>query len=352
MSAPQPRFDPARVNDALAGRMLDVCFHLLPGGRKSGREFVVGDIHGGPGRSLSAVVEGAKAGTWADFADNGLKGGPLDLWMQARNLAFPEALREAAQWLGMTPNGVTPNHVTMRTPNRVTLHPPTGPTLPHDATPGTEADWRELAALRRVSVESVCAATHLGTLLFGSVCGSRCWILTDARRLIAEARRMDGRLFPAIGSLNERKAHTIKGSVKNWPVGLVLSNYSPEPDAPYLVTEGGPDYLTALDLAFADKPDRLRWHPIAFLGAGTASEIHAEALPMLRGRRARFYPHADDAGGNAAGRWAAQFAALGANVDAFSFAGLRKADGSPVKDLNDCTRIHPDDAAEMKGLLP
>ncbi len=165
---------------------------------------------------------------------------------------------------------------------------------------------------------------------------------------------MDGKPFPAIGELSARKAHTLKGSVKSWPVGLVPSAHSPEPDAPFLVIEGGPDYLAALHFAFADKPDRLRWHPIAFLGAGTANEIHPEALPILRGRQARFYPHHEPsgAGGKAVSKWAEQFAAIGATIDAFSFVGLRKSDGSAVKDLNDCTRIHPDDAGELEGLLP
>jgi hypothetical protein len=31
---------------------------------------------------------------------------------------------------------------------------------------------------------------------------------------------------------------------------------------------------------------------------------------------------------------------------------LRKADGSPVTDLNDATQIHPEDAHELEGLLP
>lgn len=343
----QPRYDAAAVKAALADRMLDVAMHLFPNGKKAGREVHVGDIVGNPGESLKIIIEGDRAGTWCDFAE-GTKGGPIDLWMGARNQAFPDALREAAQWLGIAPigNGAT------ATPKREEKPAPIAMKLPDDATPGTKADWRELAALRHVSIESVCAATHLGTLLFGTVCGSRCWILTDARRFIAEARRMDGKLFPAIGELSERKAHTIKGSVKSWPVGLVPSNYHPDPHAPFVVAEGGPDYLAALHFAFADKPDRLRWHPIAFLGAGTAREIHTEALPLLRGRRVRLYPHADSAGTLAGAKWAAQFAALGATVDAFSFEGLRKATGEPIKDLNDCARIHPEDAAELEGLLP
>ena len=280
--------------------------------------------------------------------EQGLGGDAVALWQRERGGTAGEALRAVAAWSGIPPisNGTT------ATPKREGKPAPIAMKLPDDATPGTKADWLELAALRHVSIESVCAATHLGTLLFGTVCGSRCWILTDARRLIAEARRMDGKLFPAVGDIGERKAHTIKGSVKSWPVGLVPSNYHPDPHAPLVVVEGGPDYLAAMHFAFADKPDALAWHPIAFLGAGTASAIHPEALPLLRGRRVRLYPHVDSAGTLAGAKWAAQFAALGATVDAFSFEGLRKATGEPIKDLNDCARIHPEDAAELEGLLP
>ena len=100
------------------------------------------------------------------------------------------------------------------------------------------------------------------------------------------------------------------------------------------------------------RPSALASHRLS--GAGTASEIHGEALALLRGRRTRFYPHHEPsgAGGKAVSKWAAQFAAIGATVDAFDFAGLRKADGSAVKDLNDCTTIHPDDAGELESLLP
>ena len=38
-----------------------------------------------------------------------------------------------------------------------------------------------------------------------------------------------------------------------------------------------------------------------------------------------------------------QLADAGADVDAFSLAGLRRMDGQPVKDLCDLAAIHPDD---------
>jgi hypothetical protein len=222
--------------------------------------------------------------------------------------------------------------------------------------PGTEADRRALAALRHVHLAAPVAGSHLGTLFFGQVLGFPSWILTDSRRLCAEARRMDGQPFPAVGTLGARKAHTLRGSVKSWPVGLAVHRWALADFRAILIVEGGPDYLAALHFMLAagragSEGDCL---PIAFLGAGVASHIHPEALPLLAGCRVRFYPHheASEAGLRAVERWGNQLTDRGCECDAFSFAGLRRADGRPVKDLNDCTQIHPEDAPLLQNLLP
>jgi hypothetical protein len=67
---------------------------------------------------------------------------------------------------------------------------------------------------------------------------------------------------------------------------------------------------------------------------GAACSIHKDALPMFRGKRVRIFGHADDAGRSAVQRWAEQLQRVQAQVDCYSFDGLIKADGSPVKDLN------------------
>ena len=85
---------------------------------------------------------------------------------------------------------------------------------------------------------------------------------------------------------------------------------------------------------------------------GASMAIHEHALPLLAGKRIRIFPHADPAGTKAGERWAVQLEAVGADVDCFSFFGLRKADGSPLTDLNDATQIHAADAHELEGLLP
>ena len=78
---------------------------------------------------------------------------------------------------------------------------------------------------------------------------------------------------------------------------------------------------------------------------GATQRIHADALPMFTGKRVRIFGHDDEAGRGAVERWAAQLASVGADVDAFSFAGLVQTDGQPVKDLNDALLM---DAGELR----
>jgi hypothetical protein len=224
--------------------------------------------------------------------------------------------------------------------------------LPPDVSNGNAHDWQTLATLRTVSMAAVTTSVGLGTIRFGTVCGFHSWILTDNSGLIAEARRMDGQLYPPVATLRERKAHTIRGSMKSWPVGLTLSGFRPQNFHAVLAVEGGPDYLAAHHFAFAGRDPGKNYLPIAFLGAGSARALHPKALEMLRGVRVRFYPHADKAGTRGASEWAAQLKQAGASVDAFNFAELRRSDGSPVKDLNDCCSIHAGDARELEALLP
>jgi hypothetical protein len=116
-----------------------------------------------------------------------------------------------------------------------------------------------------------------------------------------------------------------------------------------MLCEGAGDLLAALYFIHLAGRE-VDCFPITMLGA--SQRIHADALPLLSGKRVRIYTHADRSGHGAAERWAAQLVTVGAEYDASEFAGLRKADGSPVNDLNDCTSIHPDDASELEGLLP
>jgi hypothetical protein len=86
--------------------------------------------------------------------------------------------------------------------------------------------------------------------------------------------------------------------------------------------------------------------PVAMLGALNA--IPEDALPPFAKKRVRIFPHNDDAGRVAGARWAAQ---LLVEVDGFSFAGLSRADGTPVKDLNDFAHVHPDQWESQREVI-
>ena len=206
---------------------------------------------------------------------------------------------------------------------------------------GTDAELHALAALRHVSFAAGFIASGAGLLYFATLKGHRAFVLTDDARLAAQARRLDGQRWEHIGA----KAWTLPGSWAAWPVGLGTGAAYPS----FTLCEGGPDLLAALDFIHKAGAETLVF-PLAMLGA--SQRIHEDALPILAGKRIRIFPHTDAAGTKAAERWAAQLATVGADVDCFSFAGLRKAGGSPVGDLNDATQIHPEDAHELEGLLP
>jgi len=217
----------------------------------------------------------------------------------------------------------------------VTKNAPATPTIPplHYCPKKAHA----LADLRGISRYGIdLAATTIGTLGFGEVLGHDCWVLTDGLH-IAEARRMDGQKFPAVGTLGERKSHTLRGSSKFWPIGITPQHGTKALAAlPIVMVEGGPDYLAACDVAwYSPNP----YQPVAMLGS--SSLIHADAPPLLKGREVLILAHPDEAGVNAAKKWCNQ---------------LRKANAIPaVKklsggDLNDLVKRDGAEAVAI-GLL-
>ena len=189
------------------------------------------------------------------------------------------------------------------------------------------ANGATVAASRGLSHEAVeFAALWLGTLGFADVCGHRSWVLTDASNRNAEARRFDGKLYPAFGDLGERKSHTLRGSCKAWPLGMVPPKLTVPPGLPVMLVEGGPDYLAACDVLMKSPRDYI---PISMLGSGLA--IHAEALPFFSGRRVLIAAHPDKAGQEAAKKWKAQLISAGADVRAKQLQG---------GDLNDLVEKH------------
>jgi hypothetical protein len=222
---------------------------------------------------------------------------------------------------------------------------------------GSPNDIEKVAISRKIDAKAVALAIDMGCLLFGRVCGRPSWILTDISGRCAEARRIDGKLFPAFRAkgleLGERKAHTIRGSQKNWPVGILPAlGYRNKFNVVALI-EGGPDFLAALHFALSQ--NRTNIQPVAILGRGQAKHgFHPDSLELLRGRRIRIFPHhdSDNGGLGKAVVWARQLEALGCEVDLFRLDNLEKADGSPIKDLNDAIEIAPDQVHELEELFP
>jgi hypothetical protein len=97
--------DISDVARRLAEQSEAVCRHYLSNGRRSGRYWLVGDVHNTPGRSLYVRLSGSasgqgKAGRWTDSA-TGEYGDMLDLIAAARGLGgIGAALDEARRFLG------------------------------------------------------------------------------------------------------------------------------------------------------------------------------------------------------------------------------------------------------------
>src|SRR6266478_3271192 len=135
---------------------------------------------------------------------------------------------------------------------------------------GTIAELRRFAAARKISVETLEIAQRMGTARVGFVCGFLSIVLQDQSGHCAEARRIDGSRFPAFRAkdieLGERKAHTIRYSQKNWPVGILPAPEYRNKFNVIPVTEGGPDFLSALHFALLQ--NRTDILPVAVLGRG------------------------------------------------------------------------------------
>ena len=92
--------DITAIKRALEGRAKAAAEHLLPNGRREGREWCAGSVAGEPGKSLKVAVSGAKSGTWADFA-TGESGDLIDLWRSVKGRDLPDALDDIRGWLGL-----------------------------------------------------------------------------------------------------------------------------------------------------------------------------------------------------------------------------------------------------------
>jgi len=278
-------------------------------------------------------------------------GDEVDLLEKHLGLSKPEALK---RWAELAGGAVHSKPVSSC---RVQRAPAPAPALtrepvvmPSDLHDGTRDELETVARLRGVDFWAVATMKQNEVIKFGSVCGFACWIVTDCSRSVAEARRLDGKLFPAIPdtALGERKVHTLKGSNKSSPVGLQLPSNLTTAFQRFLLLEGSGDFVAGYHFAMRGSQS---WLPVAMLGA--SNHLSPDACRILNGKQVLVIPHVDEnnAGANGAGKWAAQLMAAGCEVRGLSLGRFRKPDGKPVKDLNDCVQLSQADLEKLEGVF-
>lgn len=292
--------------------------------------------------SFSVTADGL---LWNCFAGCG-GGDAVDFFALASGLDHAEACRAFIRLAGGSPLPAMPRRAPTKADNEAeqAKRRKTWPLLtsPLTSETGTEAAALPgLAKLRHVSLAGVELMAARGLLWFTAWKDSPAWIVTDGERVNAQARRMDGKPWESIGA----KAQTLPGSKAAWPVGVREAMPFPV----ILLVEGGADLLAAYHFIHAHKREA-DTAAVAILGA--SNSIPADALPLFAGKRISIMAHADEAGREAARKWKAQLDTVGAHVDAADFTGLLMADGSPVKDMNDCTRLRPEDQPQLEDLIP
>lgn len=90
------------VSAALAEQAESVCRHFLPNGRREGRYWIVGNVHGSPGKSLIIRLRGpGRPGKWNDMA-TGDHGDLLDIIRhRSPGSTFRDALAQARAFLAI-----------------------------------------------------------------------------------------------------------------------------------------------------------------------------------------------------------------------------------------------------------
>jgi hypothetical protein len=194
---------------------------------------------------------------------------------------------------------------------------------------GTEIG--DLCKARGFNVPGTKWAEDRGVLVFGEYSGFLVYGVTDQSHRSLEWRRTDGRLFPASQYLPERKSHSVKGSQKSWPLGILEAKEVKT----ILLCEGAPDFIGAHSIIYSEGHQDLV-APVAMLAATVS--INEEALEYFAGKSIFIVPHQDKVGIAGAKNWGRQLSKVASKVEYFD---LRRASGdSAVKDICDYLPCH------------
>lgn len=92
----------AQISERLAAQAQTVAQFLLPGGKLcNGKEWVAGDVGGGPGDSLKVCIHGTYSGKWKDWSTDADHGDLIDLWRCVKGCTQAEAIKQVKAWLGI-----------------------------------------------------------------------------------------------------------------------------------------------------------------------------------------------------------------------------------------------------------
>lgn len=262
------------------------------------------------------------------------------------NLSLIDAIRSYEDLCGIAPHISLENAA--RAPHSRRAHTTAEKYTPLDPPPnlhrGSYEDCAAVAQLRRVPVETILAMSKSGHIAFATIHGSESFLVWDHTHLVAESRRMTGAAYPPSGPLASRKTHTLKGSHKNWPLGLSAGS------GPILLVEGSGDFIAAHDFCAFTHRTHVPWTPVTILGASVKT-LHPDAEKLFSGRHVRIVPHLDTAGKNAAQHWAKTLRNLHCTVDGFNLSEFTQTNGKPVRDLNDATCLTSIEGSELTQLF-
>jgi hypothetical protein len=215
-------------------------------------------------------------------------------------------------------------------PHSAVPHPRRRPAIGH-LEPFTMADVERVATMRGLEVDAVRLAALEGLLWRGNKLGHDSWVLTDLSRWNAQFRRFDGEPY-YIGEGRAVKTLGVKGGWAAYPIGLPAITGPERKFQRVVIVEGMPDLLAGFQVILECGYMTLA---TVLCMTGASMLIPEDYLGLFAGLRVRIFADADAAGSAAAARWHRQLSGAGAIVDAFDLSGLLRADGRPVKDLND-----------------
>jgi hypothetical protein len=288
---------------------------------------------------------------WKDFA-TGEGGDAVAFVQRATGCTVGEAIRRVLDLAGGVSSPVTlaPRAAATARPAPVRYDGLAG----LDVRPPTLGEVIALADLRRwpffAGLEIACGR---GLLCMADVphrgATHRAWLLADANRKSAQARRLDGMEWQGDGETFKSK--TLRADSAH-PPGLADIVAAARPAV--LICEGEPDTLAGLSFAWlAGVADRVG----VLCLTGASKTLPPGVLDKLRGRRCRVLRQADRAGHRCGLAWAEALAAAGIACDLVNLDRMARADGLTAKDAADLLRrpadldtLEPLAAALLRGL--